>query len=465
MNKKSLLLLLVAALVTGLAAMLANRKPGQESASSATRGPGSKLLADVDPSRLAALSIQNAEAKVTVKRGEGDVWAVVERDGFTADTSRLSGVIKDLFDVKIVQAQEAGPSQYGRLQLANPAESSDPKADKDKLGTVVRLYDEKETLLAEVVLGKAPESAGQDPMAAMMGGGGNGKFVRLGADAARVFLVSNALYQATASPADWIEKGFFQPGTLKRVVVTGPQGFEGWEVAREKSDGTFALKEPPAGKQLSASTASSLGSLLTSAQAADVLTKAEVDGLDKAQTRVISLESFDGMVHKLSITPLAAKEGEGANYAVAAEVSGTYVEPAPAEGAKKPADMNEEEKKADAAAKEAARKTWEQNLAKQQALAKRVFKVNSYTIDSIWKARADVLEDIPKPAEPAAPAAGTDAPPAGIALPTDGAASAPAPREPVSATTEPISVTTPPIEVTAPPADKPAAPPAEEPKE
>ena len=429
MNRKSLLILLVTAAVLGLAALLVNR-PEKPADTSQAIAPGQKLLGGVDINKLAGLAVLSADGTVTLKKNPDNTWTVAERDGYTADTSRLSGLLKQLLELKIVQSQEAGPSQYPRLQLLSPADAAaGAKPDKAQTGTVVRLLDDKGATLAELVLGKAPETAGEDPAAAMMGGGGGGgKFVRLGGESSRVFLISDALYQATATPADWVEKSFFQPGAIKSVSLAGPAGFQAWDVSRDKADGAFALKNPPAGKQLASATNTSLTSLLSYAQPADILTKAERDALDKSQARVATLTTFDGLTYKLTLTQLPApKEGEagaGTMYALAAEVTGTYAEPAPAAGAKKPEEMTEDEKKADADAKQAARKTWDEKLAKEQALAKHAFKLNSYTIDALWKSGAEVLEDIPAPAAPAAPA--TPAPPAALTPEPAAPAEAPA---------------------------------------
>ncbi len=465
MSRKSLLVLLVLAVVIGLAAWLTRQSSKPDETAAGALAPGQKLLAGLDPSQIAGVKVHTPDGAVTLKKGENDIWSVAERDGFTADAERLSGLIKGMLDLKITQAQQAGPSQYARLQLALP-DAADEKLTKEQKGTVVRLLDAKDAVLAEVVFGKAPQSEGQDPMAAMSGGGVGGKFVRLAKDTTQVFLVSESVYQATGKPADWIEKTFFQPGALKRIAVTGDEGFQGWEVIREKPDASFTLKDVPAGKQLAAATGSALTSFLGYAQATDILTKTEVEALDSKQSRVATLETFDGLTYKLTLTPLATQEGDtgGANYAVQAEIAGTYVEPTPADGAKKPEEMSEEEKKADAANKEAAKKAWDEKLAKEQKLAARVFKVGSYTVDAIWKSGSEVVEDIPAP--PPAPE-GTPpellTPPPGMPVPSPTGATAPA-----TATSPPISVTTPPIEVPAA-APTEAAPveekPADKPKE
>ena len=464
MNKKSLLILLVCAVLACIAAWLA-QKSASPATSTDTRAPGQKLLDGIDPSRIASVVFETPDGSVTLKRDAKDVWTVQERDGFTADASRLSGLIKGLLDLKIIQVQEAGPSQYPRLQLSPPTDTN-PAVAKEQKGSVIRMLDAQGAAVTEIIVGKAPQSEGQDPMAAMSGGGVSGKFVRLGNDPSRVFLVNNAGV-VSSDPAEWVVKTFFQPGPLSRVAVSGPAGFKGWEATREKPDSTFVLKDLPAGKQLAANTSSALATLLGYAQASDVLTKAQKEKLDRKDSRTAELTTFDGMTYKLTLTPLPVDAAtppppagpDGAppstgNYAVEAQVAGTYVEAPPAAGAKKPEEMTEEEKKADAEAKAAARKTWEEKLAAQQALAAHTFKVAAYTVEALWKTGTEVVEDIPPP--PAAPGATPPellTPPPGA--PPAGNPSAPPPAGKAQAVTEPISVTTPPIEVPAAPPDAP----------
>lgn len=439
MSRKSLLILLVVALLVGLAAIF-TRQDNQPKAADGARAPGTKLLAGLDPSAITAVAISTPDGTVTVKRGENDVWSVTERDGYQADATRLSGLVRGLLDLKVLQVQQAGPSQYARLQLADPA-STDEKLGKEQKGTVVRLLGANDVALAEVFFGKAPQSGAADPMAAMMGGGGGpgGKFARIGGEENSIYLLDQSPYQATGNPADWVDKKFLQPGSFKKFTITGGEGFQGWEVSREKADGTFILKDAPAGKQLMASTNSALTSFLSYAQAADVLTKAEVDALDRKASRTVKAETFDGLVYEFTLTPLPPKEGDtsGTFYAVETKITGSYTEPAPAEGAKKPEEMNEEEKKADADTKAAARKAWDEKLAREQVTAGRSFKLNSYTVEAVWKAGNEIVEDIPAP-----PPAPEGTPPEMLTPPAEGAPAAPA-----TATTPPVTVTTEPIEI------------------
>lgn len=465
MSRKSLLILLVVAVVVGLAALLTRQDKQPKAAAEGSRAPGTKLLSGLDPAAIASVFIASPDGSVTVKRGENNTWSVAERDGYQADSRRLSELVRAVLDLQILQVQKAGPSQYPRLQLVDPA-VNDEKITKEQKGTVVRLLDDKGSPLGEVVFGKAPQSEGSDPMAMMMGGGVGGKFARVGGEENAIYLLKEAPYQATGNPADWVDKKFLQPGTFRKFAISGGEGFQGWEASREKADGTFVLKDAPAGKQLLASTNSALSSFLGYAQAADVLTKAEVDALDRKTSRNVRAETFDGLVYEFTLTPLPAKEGDnsGTNYAIETKVSGNYTEAPPAEGAKKPEEMTEEEKKADADAKAAARKAWDEKLAREQAIANRVFKVNAYTVEAVWKTGTEVLEDIPQP-----PPAPEGTPPELLTPPAEGnpaapvapdantPAAPPAERKPVTATTPPISVTTPPIEI--PPAgEDPSAP-------
>ena len=446
MSRNSLLILLVIALLVGVAAILSRPDNKPKAAADGLRAPGTKLLAGLDASAIATVTITSADGTVTVNRGENDVWSVAERDGYLADASRLSGLVRGMLDLKVLQVEEAGPSQYPRLQLVDPA-TTDEKISQDQKGTVVRLLDAKKSPLAEITFGKAPQSGAADPMAAMMGGasGPGGKFARVGGEEKAIYLLDQSPFQATGNPTDWVDKKFLQPGSFRKFVVSGGEGFQGWEVSRDKADGTFVLKDAPAGKQLASATNTALGSFLGYAQAADVLTKAQVEALDRKASRTVKAETFDGLTYEFTITPLPQKEGETSspNYAVETKITGNYTEPAPAEGAKKPEDMTEEEKKADADVKAAARKAWDEKLAREQSTASRAFALNSYTVEAVLKAGNEVVEDIPPP--PPAP----EGTPPEMLTPNPGSTNTPAAEPASAATTPPVTVTTEPIEIPA----------------
>ena len=484
MTKKSLLVLAVVAVLTGLVVLVLNR-PSAVPAGTGKAAPGARLLGDIDLAAVAGLTVQSGEATVTLKRGADKKWTVAEREGVTADASRLSEVLSQLAEIKIAQVQQAGPSQYPRLQLADPAATGDNAPKNEEKGTLVKLLDEKDAPIAQIVLGKSPQSSGPNPMS--MFGGGTGRFVRTVGNETQVALISEGLAQLTAAPADWISKTFLQPGALKRIAVAGPEGFQPWEVSRDKAEGQFVLKDPPAGKQLSQTAAGSWSSLLSYAQPTDILTKAEVEKLDKKETRTVTLENFDGCVFMLTITPLpkdAPKPGEDAAaasgqsfYAVQAAVAGTFTPAAPPPPPVKPvapaADANDEAKKKfeeeqkayDEAIKgheqavkaheqsvAAARKAWDEKLAKDQALGAHVFKFSSYTFDSVWKTRDEVVENIPPPPAPAVPEPPAVLTPEGAPVPPP-----PAPQPAAGAKKPaPITVTTPPIAVPPAKGDKPA---------
>lgn len=452
MSRKSLLILLVVAVLVGLAAIFSRQDNKPNATGAGTRAPGTKLLAGLDPSAIAAVRIITPDGTATVNRGENDIWSVAERDDYQADATRLSGLVRALLDLKVLQVQQAGASQYPRLQLADPA-STDEKITREQKGTKVLILDAKQVSLAEIVFGKAPQSEGSDPMALMMGGSVGGKFARMSGEENSVYLLNESPYQATGNPADWVDKKFLQPGSIRKFTITGDEGFQSWEASRDKADASFILKDAPAGKQLLAATNSALSSFLGYAQAADVLTKGEIESLDRKASRTVKAETFDGLTYELTITPLPAKEGEssGIFYAIETKITGTYTEPPAADGAKKPGEMTEEEKKADAETKAAARKTWDEKLAREQAIASRVFKLGASSVEAVLKAGNEVQEDIPPPPPPPE---GT--PPELLTPPAEGP---PPPAEPgpVSVTTPPVSITTEPIEIPGAPAKKPSA--------
>lgn len=449
MTRKSLIILLVIAVATGITALLL-KQPDDRVEVTGDLTPGQRLLGEVSVADgLTALDIAGDDGETTLTKQDDDRWVVAQRDGYPADSQRLVNVLRQLDEVKAAQVQQAGPSQHGRLELADPA---DAEADDDDTGTKVTLRaDEK--ALAALILGKSPESGG------LGGFGGSGRFVRLEGTDGQVALVDESFSQLTADPSDWIDKDWLRPGPFKSITVEGPGDFQGWTVHRETESAVWALKDIPEGKRLAGSASSSLNSFLSYASPDDVLTQAEAGEIDQADARTITLETFDNITYTLTVTPMAKEQEEDAeespatdnpDYAVTLAVSGEYVPPADEEEAPGAADTVSTEDNAEAkAAKEAAekareearkaaRKAWDEKLAEARKFTGRTYKMSHFTFTAVWKDRDEIIEDAPEE------------------LPADGNIPEVSPGTPipgVDAPSGPVSVTTPPIAVPPLPSD------------
>ena len=74
---------------------------------------GQKLLGDFQVNDVAQIRMQHGTDAVNLMQTNG-MWCVQERGGYPADFSQISRLLLKLRDLKIVQTEQVGPSQWAR---------------------------------------------------------------------------------------------------------------------------------------------------------------------------------------------------------------------------------------------------------------------------------------------------------------------------------------------------------------
>ena len=145
MNRKQFLILLVLVAVIGGAGLLVNKqRQGDWQQSSA--GGGQKLADKLDVNAVAAVTIKSSAGELNLTKS-GDAWVVKERGDYAANFSNIADLIRKFADVKAVQTEQVGASQYARLELQAPG-------DGEGKGTLVELKGKDGKAIKSVVLGK-----------------------------------------------------------------------------------------------------------------------------------------------------------------------------------------------------------------------------------------------------------------------------------------------------------------------
>src|SRR5947199_396639 len=125
MNRKQLSILLVVAVVIGIAGILAmNKRESSWSESSAALGQ--KLLPNLPVNDVTQIHIKGSSELNLVKKD--DTWRVAERGDYPANYSEISDFILKAADLKILQAEPIGAAQLGRMQLEEPGKESGKSA-------------------------------------------------------------------------------------------------------------------------------------------------------------------------------------------------------------------------------------------------------------------------------------------------------------------------------------------------
>ena len=377
MNRKQFITLVVLGLVIGgLGIYFYNRN--KESYGTSYFDSEQRVLAEFPINDIAHIRILTPTNEVNLVRGENNTWSVKERWGYPANYADLSSFLRNVHELKPVQDVQAGPSQYGRLNLLPPGEG------KENAGTLIEFKDAKGQNLESLLLGKtySRESAGGP-----FGGGGSvpvGRYV-LAPEAGNVWLVNETFSSVQPEPGQWLSKDFIKVEKIKSVALERP-GSEtnSWKLVRETEGGQWQLADAKPGENFDASKASSLNYAFSSPSFDDVVSPdASPQDVGLAEPTTAKIETFDGFVYNVQV---GAETNN--NYFVKVDVEGNF----PAE--RTPASEEKEEDK------ESLDKTFQEDLEKlreklknEERHEKWTYLVSKWSVDSLLKNRGDFMAE------------------------------------------------------------------------
>jgi hypothetical protein len=410
-------LLIALAVLAGAGAMFLLRD--QEKSSSNASALGQALFPQLKAADVARVVITDAAGSINLERKEGR-WVIAERGGFAADTEKVGEFVVKLLELKTGQVEPIGEKDRARMQLAAPAKAEAPKADPAKAeasktadakaepakadaakadaakaesakaeapkaggsATVVSLKAADGKVLAELLVGKkyfktAPEGDASKAQ-------GDGRYVMLPADPARVIVVADPLRQATSSTADWVSKAGISVGEVKSLEVKLGEG--GYRMAREKPDTAWVLDGK--GGELDQSRATSASYALSSVEVADVAAAGVDTGVDGGAE--VTAVTFEGLTYRVQFG-----RSDGDRRYAKITVEGTperAVRAAPVPADEKKEDREKREK---AAADEA--KKFDERIAREKALAGFTVLVTKGKLDDVMRDRPAMLkQEAPK---------------------------------------------------------------------
>lgn len=392
MNRNQFITLVVLGLlVGGLGIYFANKQ--KDSFSHSSFQAGQKVLPEFPLNDVGHLRLKQGTNEVNLVLG-ADSWGVKERWSYPANFSAVSEFLRKMWALKPVQDVEAGPSQYGRLELNTPSQGS------TNSGTLVEFKNAKGTNLRSVVLGKtfSREGPGGSPF-----GGGEmpvGRYLLVPGDQPKVWLVSETFSDIGTDPAQWLNKDFFKVEKIKSISVQGPTN--SWSLARETETGEWKLAEPKEGENFDPAKASSLNYALSSPSFEDVaapeFSGEQPEFKDGTKATIATFEGFNYTIHLAS-----TKED---NYLMNVQVEGSF----PQERSPGADEKPEDKEKLDKEFLDALKKKQEK-LTKEQAYGKWVYKVGKWTVDPLLKSRSDFMAEEKTEAPAQTTNEGTDNPP------------------------------------------------------
>jgi hypothetical protein len=251
---------------------------------------GRALFKELQAADIAAIRIVEPKATLTLQRKE-DRWTIAERADFPADLAKVREFVLKAIGLKIGQSEPLGDKDRARLNL-------------DASGTRVEFLNAEGKSLGALLVGRKYFKREVDhPDKAMP----DGRFVALPGEPGTAYLVGDALTQASAQSAEWIERGSFQVEKVKTLQLRYPGG-EGWRLERTGDNADWKLAGAQPGEKIDVSRANAASYSLQLLELADVAPKdvaqdASATGLDKPIA--IDATTLDGASYAIKVGKLA----------------------------------------------------------------------------------------------------------------------------------------------------------------
>jgi len=365
MANRVVMILIALAVAAGAGALYLLSGEGKSSSNAAALGQ--PLFPQLKAADVARVTVAEPKGSLNLEKKDGR-WVIAEAGGFPADIEKVSELVVKVLELKTGQTEPIGEKERPRMQLAAPGKS-------DGAATVVTLKGADGKVLAELLVGKKyfktqPEGDASKAL-------GDGRFVMLPADPARVIVVSDPLKQATTTVGEWVSREGVAIENIKSIEVK--VAGDGYKVAREHMDAAWVLDGK--GGELDQNKANGATYALAKVEVADVAAKDADTGIDG--TTEIAVATFDGLAYRMKF----GKVEKDRTYAQ------LVVEGAPARAAKqapvdeKPEDKTKREK---AEAEETKRLT--DRVAREKALAPFTVLAVKGKLDDVIKKRADMLK-------------------------------------------------------------------------
>jgi hypothetical protein len=293
MNLKQLGILIVAVVVIGGAALIIHNHQ-QSAYSSGSPEVGKKLLGNFPVNDVARIAIKDGKNQLNLVKKD-DLWRVQERGDYPANFQQISEFLLKARDLKIVQTEEIGPSQLGRMGLAQGQGSN--------AAVVVDFKDQSGKAIGTLVLGKKHTKKPTGAPSQFEGDEGfpDGRYVQVGQDSKMVDVISDPLDNMEPKPEQWLNKDFLRIEKPKEIAVDMPVATNSWKLTRETETNEWKLASAKKGEELDSSKVSSVSSPFTSASFNDVQPGAKTEPAGTNKPTVVNIQTFDGFNYNITL--------------------------------------------------------------------------------------------------------------------------------------------------------------------
>jgi hypothetical protein len=270
---------------------------------------------------VAQIRLYDGKGEVTLALKDGR-WAVKQRGDYNASVQEIGDLLAKLPDLKVVQTENVGASLLPRLSLVEPAK--DAKAEGG--GTQLELSDKTGKLIGALLLGKMVVKKEPSPLPIQQETP-VGRYV-LTPGNATVLVMSDALKNADAKPAQWLAKEFFKADRIKSLTASGDSAQ--WKIARKEEFDPWKFAD--GGGELDPGKAVAAVNALAALTFSEVAPDVKTDGLDKPRTLVA--DTYDNLTYTIKF----ARKPGGDDYYLTVAVGGAPARTRTPEKNEKPAD-------------------------------------------------------------------------------------------------------------------------------
>lgn len=372
MNRKQFIILLVLVVVVGAAGLWV-RQNGQKSWQSGGAS-GQKLLPNLPVNDVAQITVKSGTNELNLARRD-NTWRVHERGDYPANFPQISELLMKLADLKVVQTEDIGPSQFGRFELLPPGAATNT-------GTAVEFKDQGGKTLAALLLGKKHmKKAAANPQFPGMGDEGwpDGRYVMVGAEKT-VDVISDPLDSLQTKADSWVNKDFLSIEKPRSVTVQFPEATNSWQLTRASDTNDWQLADAKTGEKLDTSKISSVTTPFSSPNFNDV---ADAKTFNASSNTVLTVDTLDGFNYVAKIAP---KEDD--HYPVMFTVTANL----PTERFPGKDEKPDDKTRLDKAFKDQQTKLADK-LAKEKAFAGWVYQLPAWNVEEILKPRHDLLQE------------------------------------------------------------------------
>jgi hypothetical protein len=321
---------------------------------------------------------------------------VQQRNDYPANFSEISDLLLKMADLKIAQAEPIGPSQLGRMQLAQPGSGPDS-------ATLIEFKDAQGKDLQSLLLGKKHTRKADRPSPYGDSEMPDGRYIMLKSNPDEMLTISDPLTSVDAQPSGWLDRNFFKIEKPKTISFVSTNAADSWALSRQSDTGPWVLADVKKGEALDTNKVTSLAGAFSYPSFVDVVTDTAParTGMDKPL--VVTITTFDYFTYTLKIGAKTAANDYDLTVDVAADFPKEWSTPNETATDKKKIDQVFADKF----------KPLQDKLQQEKALQGWTYLVNNWLIDPIIRKRAQLMvEKIAEKKEAASPEpAPTDASP------------------------------------------------------